>query len=57
MVKYKYVMLIIGTFGNVIKSMDKCNDVRNLFFLSISHQTFRLFNEYDMEIFNHYKNS
>ena len=47
----------MGPSDNFIQSMDKWNDIRNVFFLSLPPQTLQLFNEYGVETFNYYKYS
>ena len=54
-IHYKNALVIIGTVGKVIESLDMCNEIRNALFFSISRQTLQLFNTYAVEIFNHYK--
>ena len=57
LIQYKHGMVFIGPLDKVSQIMYQCDDFQNVFLLSLSCQTLQLFNEYGVDIFNHYKGS
>ena len=55
--KNKYGMVMIVPLDKSVQSMYEWGGVCNVLFLSFSFQTIQLFNEYGVDIFNHYKGS
>ena len=57
MIHYTRGMVVIGSLNKVIQSMYQWYDVKNVFLLSISCQTLKVFTEYRVDTFNDYKSS